>query len=638
MPAPSDSMLLSGGAGISLADAEEYFSQIFDTNYNYPYKKKFMTALKEAFERAFMELNDFIKLSAKDKSEIADKNQAEAKKDQANDSKQAADADKSTQTRTEKGDLIDVTPRSTISDKHMIKKNSESPDSPGKMTPRPSPLDAFKDKVVIGKNNADQIEKAANEIKKKDEKKNKKTKKGIENTKKIIWNGGMYVNQNIPHKNSTDFSDKRQKEVFDKNYSKYRWIREKESTKDFLTLLRKTVMAVLSNQGFITREIFVREGEEIAVILSLPEQNIKNIAVDIGIVKPLEMSMVDLVSLEPVDTKYRPLRLSINLWDQETWEKEYTDGKEQNEIEDITRLRKDIIDLLQNDCNMCKIVRMCNGIWQEEGHAKYSSIHSHAYVALSEWYLYRSFLVELAIRINFIKLNEKKFKSTVDIYYEVNKKVITKGNTLRKTLDLQDIHKFTCREVSKAFEVAKENANNKVHLASEADLDDDEEDEYEEDVDTKQVLHQEIKKKKAAEKKRKMLMKKKIEEAKKAGIDFALKGKLKNIWDYMGINTPEHMANFMDANSKMRPRTREFFNAIWKESISYVEVFSKDNPTGKLSSSPAGHKRRNKSSIEYTKTIVDTKTASNQKVAKICYNQFTKVDQLKSVHYLVGYY
>lgn len=55
-----DKSIESEGAGISLADAEEYFSQIFDTNYNYPYKKKFMTALKEAFIQAFIDLGNIL--------------------------------------------------------------------------------------------------------------------------------------------------------------------------------------------------------------------------------------------------------------------------------------------------------------------------------------------------------------------------------------------------------------------------------------------------------------------------------------------------------------------------------------------------------------------------------------------------
>lgn len=62
-----DKSIESDGAGISLADAEEHFKQIFETNYTYPYKNKFMTALKEAFKRAFIDLDAFDKVDKKNK-------------------------------------------------------------------------------------------------------------------------------------------------------------------------------------------------------------------------------------------------------------------------------------------------------------------------------------------------------------------------------------------------------------------------------------------------------------------------------------------------------------------------------------------------------------------------------------------
>jgi len=46
--------------GISYAVLEEYFDDILNTTYNYPYKKQFMTALKQSFKRAFVDLNEFI--------------------------------------------------------------------------------------------------------------------------------------------------------------------------------------------------------------------------------------------------------------------------------------------------------------------------------------------------------------------------------------------------------------------------------------------------------------------------------------------------------------------------------------------------------------------------------------------------
>lgn len=42
---------------IDINQADENFSSIFDTNYTYPYKKKFRAALKEAHDEAFLDLD-----------------------------------------------------------------------------------------------------------------------------------------------------------------------------------------------------------------------------------------------------------------------------------------------------------------------------------------------------------------------------------------------------------------------------------------------------------------------------------------------------------------------------------------------------------------------------------------------------
>ena len=42
---------------IDIDEADENFSDIFNTPYSYPYKKKFMTALKEAHDEAFLDLD-----------------------------------------------------------------------------------------------------------------------------------------------------------------------------------------------------------------------------------------------------------------------------------------------------------------------------------------------------------------------------------------------------------------------------------------------------------------------------------------------------------------------------------------------------------------------------------------------------
>lgn len=43
--------------GITLVEAEEYFQEIFNTPYVYPFKKRFMSALKTAYDHAYLDLD-----------------------------------------------------------------------------------------------------------------------------------------------------------------------------------------------------------------------------------------------------------------------------------------------------------------------------------------------------------------------------------------------------------------------------------------------------------------------------------------------------------------------------------------------------------------------------------------------------
>jgi len=36
--------------------------------------------------------------------------------------------------------------------------------------------------------------------------------------------------------------------------------------------------------------------------------------------KQIDLSIVDIMSLEPIDSKYRPLRLHEAIWDSKLWE------------------------------------------------------------------------------------------------------------------------------------------------------------------------------------------------------------------------------------------------------------------------------------------------------------------------------
>ena len=56
-PNPANIPSSVSGTSIKFEEAEEFFFDIFDTAYTYPYKRKFMTALKEAHDLAFLEID-----------------------------------------------------------------------------------------------------------------------------------------------------------------------------------------------------------------------------------------------------------------------------------------------------------------------------------------------------------------------------------------------------------------------------------------------------------------------------------------------------------------------------------------------------------------------------------------------------
>ena len=83
--------------------------------------------------------------------------------------------------------------------------------------------------------------------------------------KRKIWGGGLYSDPSKPGKTSLK-----------SDCTEHYWRRDPErGTSDFLTLIRRMACAVLSNHGFLIREIFVKNGSQIALILTLPEDNLK---------------------------------------------------------------------------------------------------------------------------------------------------------------------------------------------------------------------------------------------------------------------------------------------------------------------------------------------------------------------------
>lgn len=230
-------------------------------------------------------------------------------------------------------------------------------------------------------------------------------------------------------------------------------------SKCFMNLLRKSVCAVLANQGFIMREILVSNGENIAVIMTLPESIIKNEAEGLKISKEVEFGMADMVSLEPVDHKGRPFRMSTYLHNEFMWMSEYvkqtlkpgvlSEIDPEKELE-VKMLRRNIVKLLRNESNLKKLIRIAGGMWTEPPDQNHENIHEPAQIDFEAWRQYEKYLLELAVHIKSIDHLAQKARYITKSYYG-NSRFVTRGNYSRKFIDDVEISRLVCRLSKRAF-------------------------------------------------------------------------------------------------------------------------------------------------------------------------------------------
>lgn len=219
----------------------------------------------------------------------------------------------------------------------------------------------------------------------------------------------------------------------------------------FLNLLRKTVITALTNQGFLVREILVNRGNKIALVLTLPEENIKKEAARMGLNKGVEFGRADILSLEPVDAKGRPLRLNAYLLKGSMWKTAY-----EAEIGDDPakqQLRKRILNLLQKDCNMKKMVRIAKGIWAESSQELGGEIYEPVRVSLQTWVEYANYLTELSVHLKSIEFLEKKIRYIKNSFYG-GSRIVQRGSINRSFLEEVDITKMTNRLACRAFRLS----------------------------------------------------------------------------------------------------------------------------------------------------------------------------------------
>lgn len=176
------------------------------------------------------------------------------------------------------------------------------------------------------------------------------------------------------------------------------WERTTNQTEDFLTLIRQTVYVILGFQGIITREFISHDGFFIVTVCYGHEFNTKMVVEYLRMKKFLDVAFIDLMGLEPLDDKRRPLRLHESIQDIKAWEYHYGPDHVElfREINAVTRR-----------INFQKMVREFRGIWGKdmvrEENAKYQ-IYSHAKVSVSTWENYLVYLQNLAEKVSELRV------------------------------------------------------------------------------------------------------------------------------------------------------------------------------------------------------------------------------------------
>ncbi|CAD8047095.1 unnamed protein product [Paramecium sonneborni] len=121
--------------------------------------------------------------------------------------------------------------------------------------------------------------------------------KELKQTSLRKWKGGQYL------ENQSDF-----------------WLRTNCLTQDVSTLIRNALIIKLNKVGFNIQSFISSEGDKIFVMLNMQDSNLKIVADQSHVLKPLNFWFIDLFSLEPVDKSFRPLRINNRLWKPQNYE------------------------------------------------------------------------------------------------------------------------------------------------------------------------------------------------------------------------------------------------------------------------------------------------------------------------------
>lgn len=591
--------------GIDLPTALQYFFEVFSSYHEYPGKKTFMANLEKIFVDTFLQLDEFENPEQKKKKEKLRKNQAERKMPVPN-KEQPSEGPGPTGATTalpQVPELLFLKPDRDISPgrKGSSPTNSKKNNSKGGSLKNNISTMAQKRFTHTGSEIGEGGEQGpmmgfgqGNDAEVDIEAEKKKFRK--------VYGGGMYKLggglDSMAGIITTLVTDENQEATKKTDKYETHYARVDPVTKDFLTLIRKCIFAVLANQGFVLRSFFFPEGDKIAVVANLIPNNFHAIAKEIGIKKEVNFAMVDLMSMEPVDSELRPLRLHSILMDEQAWELQYGMNSKGSEKEAIMSLRDEINDMLHNQIKFKTVVRSIQGVWQET-EADASKIFDSGVISLEVWRAYLVFLKSFHMRYTEIsQLKEIVSKMIDDSHDETLIKI--RNNANRSRSDKIELDKFVSLWLYQAFVRSLEDSNLSAserkelsqillkNTPSKEELDYFNELDNPGDIDEDNRMKVDAKEKEEKRKKRleeitdhmnELRSKRELdryhffENRKKKNKKFQKK-LMKNIWDDIGRSPQHYYLDYDNGNNRMRPRKRDFFQKLWVDETNPYTLLS----------------------------------------------------------------
>lgn len=312
----------SGGNSITKGQAEKDFEKMVNTQFDYNLNRKFLKLLKDAFLDVFDELADYVP-GAEEKGfgnlfGLIGSSKKNVVRMEGEGQDAPSNVNKSEVKRSMVVDLPDLLPAYGQYQEQVALGNTAA--GPLKKdvqdsTPQPTQENFIPSFNLLGNKSKD---KAPPKL-------------------KIIAGGQYYQLYNEEQVSPRQNGDVSYPQDFEQPFgqppttsapdqqptTRIKWVRTMNPVKDYLTLLRQTVYVLLSYHGIVIREFISANDDLIIAVCYGYMPNIEKLAELLGINKQINLAVTDLMTLEPTDHKYRPLRVNAMLWNWRKWSSFY---------------------------------------------------------------------------------------------------------------------------------------------------------------------------------------------------------------------------------------------------------------------------------------------------------------------------